>query len=65
MAARCLCPNLVLAGVTSFGTKFTILKSYSMRVEILVGEIRPHYFAGYAGGAKTLFPGVAGAGIWR
>jgi len=33
---------------------------------IAVGEIRPHYFAGYAGGAKTVFPGVAGEdGIWK
>lgn len=35
-------------------------------LRILLGEIKPHYFAGFSGGAKTLFPGVAGAeGIWK
>lgn len=35
-------------------------------LRVVVGEIRPHYFAGWAGGAKGLFPGVAGeAGIWH
>ncbi len=35
-------------------------------LRVLVSEVRPHYFAGYAGGAKMLFPGVAGeAGIWH
>ncbi|MEE2757091.1 MAG: lactate racemase domain-containing protein [Myxococcota bacterium] len=35
-------------------------------LRILLGEIKPHYFAGYSGGAKTLFPGVAREdGIWK
>ena len=61
------CPNLVLAGVTSFGTQVYYPEVVlNAELRILVGEIRPHYFAGYAGGAKTLFPGVAGAaGIWH
>ncbi len=59
--------DLVTVGHTSFGTEV----AYPPRVieadlRICLGEIRPHYFAGYAGGAKTLFPGVAGeAGIWH
>ncbi|MCK4351968.1 DUF2088 domain-containing protein [candidate division WOR-3 bacterium] len=30
-------------------------------LKILLGTIKPHYFAGYSGGIKSLIPGVAGA----
>ncbi|UCD85372.1 MAG: DUF2088 domain-containing protein, partial [Deltaproteobacteria bacterium] len=30
-------------------------------VKILTGQIKPHYFSGYSGGAKGLMPGVASA----
>jgi lactate racemase len=60
-------PNLIDVGRTGYGTEVAyprqVLKA---DLRICLGEIRPHYFAGYAGGAKTLFPGVAGEiGIWK
>ncbi|MGC6416275.1 MAG: lactate racemase domain-containing protein [Bradymonadia bacterium] len=60
-------PDLVRAGVTDFGTEVYYPEVVlDAELRILVGEIRPHYFAGYSGGAKTLFPGMAGAdGIWH
>jgi nickel-dependent lactate racemase len=60
-------PDLVFAGTTGNGTKVEFPRVVlDADLRILVGEIRPHYFAGYAGGAKTLFPGVAGQqGIWH
>lgn len=59
-------PTLVPVGVTARGTRVRFPRSVvDADLRLLIGEIRPHYFAGYAGGAKTLFPGVAGAeGIW-
>ncbi len=60
-------PALRSVGTTAHGTDVRfpgIVLDADLR--ILVTEVRPHYFAGYAGGAKMLFPGVAGeAGIWR
>ena len=58
--------DLVDVGYTSRGTRVCYPKHViEADLRILIGEIRPHYFAGYAGGAKTLFPGVAGVdGIW-
>ncbi len=58
--------SLRAVGTTARGTvvrfPFHVLEA---DLRILIGEIRPHYFTGYSGGAKTLFPGVAGAdGIW-
>lgn len=60
-------PDLVLVGHTAHGTEVRYPRAVvEADLRILVGEIRPHYFAGYAGGAKMLFPGVAGeAGIWH
>ena len=54
-------------GVTPAGTEVSFPDGVlDADLRILLGEIRPHYFAGYAGGAKMLFPGVAGeSGIWR
>lgn len=54
-------------GTTTRGTPVAFPPSVlDADLRICLGEIRPHYFAGYAGGAKTLFPGVAGAdGIWK
>ncbi len=59
--------DLVAAGETARGTRVSFPPQViNADLCICLGEIRPHYFAGYAGGAKTLFPGVAGAeGIWQ
>lgn len=59
-------PALVPVGETPAGTMVRFPRAVlDADLRVLIGEIRPHYFAGYAGGAKTLFPGVAGAdGIW-
>ncbi len=59
-------PNLVRVGQTRKGTPVCYPKAVlEADLRLVLGEIRPHYFAGYAGGAKGLFPGVAGEeGIW-
>ena len=60
-------PDLVPVGFTARGTDVRYPSAVlDADLRVLVGEVRPHYFAGYAGGAKLLFPGVAGeAGIWH
>lgn len=60
-------PDLVPVGRTAHGTDVRFPPAVlEADLRIVVGEIRPHYFAGWAGGAKGLFPGVAGeAGIWH
>ncbi len=60
-------PTLVRVGVTAHGTQVCFPPAVlDADLRVLLGEIRPHYFAGWAGGAKLLFPGVAGeAGIWH
>ncbi len=60
-------PDLVAVGRTAHGTDVRFPPAVlAADLRILVGEVRPHYFTGWAGGAKTLFPGVAGAeGIWH
>lgn len=50
----------VLIGQTSNGTNVEINKYIAEAdVKICVGLVKPHYFMGYAGGAKSLLPGVA------
>lgn len=60
-------PTLRTVGRTAHGTVVAYPPAVlDADLRIVVGEIRPHYFAGWAGGAKGLFPGVAGeAGIWH
>lgn len=60
-------PALVPVGVTARGTDVRYPPAVlEADLRIVLGEVRPHYFAGYAGGAKMLFPGVAGEdGIWH
>ncbi|MCB9522760.1 MAG: DUF2088 domain-containing protein [Myxococcales bacterium] len=60
-------PALVRVGHTAAGTPVAFPAAVlEADLRVVLGEIRPHYFAGWAGGAKGLFPGVAGeAGIWR
>jgi nickel-dependent lactate racemase len=64
MAARLHCidsdpSQTVFVGRTSRGTPievFTPVKQADVR--IVLGNVEPHYFAGYSGGAKALVPGV-------
>lgn len=60
-------PALVRVGTTARGTEVAYPPAVlAAELRVLLGELRPHYFAGWAGGAKLLFPGVAGeAGIWH
>lgn len=59
--------DLIPVGRTAHGTDVRFPPAVlEADLRVVVGEIRPHYFAGWAGGAKGLFPGVAGeAGIWH
>ncbi len=53
--------SLAFAGKTKRGTEVWINAEFlKADVKILVGFIEPHMFAGFSGGAKAVFPGVAG-----
>jgi len=53
--------NLVYVGDTSFGTKVSVNKQfYEADVKIVTGKVGFHGYAGYSGGRKSVFPGVAG-----
>jgi nickel-dependent lactate racemase len=53
--------NLIHIGKTSRGTEVWVNKEVAEAdVKILIGHIKPHYFTGYSGGAKSLLPGVCG-----
>lgn len=54
--------NLVFLGKTSFNTPILLNKSFfECDLKISIGNIEPHHFAGYSGGAKTVAIGLAGA----
>lgn len=59
--------ELVPVGRTAHGTEVCFPRQVvEAALVVTLGEIRPHYFAGYAGGCKGLFPGAAGAaGVWH
>jgi len=47
-------------GKTSAGIDVKINKAVAETdLKILVGQIKPHYFTGYSGGAKSILPGVS------
>jgi lactate racemase len=47
-------------GTTTRGTRVRIARELATAdVVVSTGRIRPHYFAGYSGGAKGIFPGCA------
>lgn len=53
--------ELVLLGETSRGTPVWIDRRVAEAHDLLlINSVEPHYFAGYTGGRKSLFPGVAG-----
>lgn len=53
--------NLVDLGVTSFGNKVRVNKTYlEADIRILTGFIEPHLFAGFSGGPKAILPSLSG-----
>ncbi len=47
------------AGTTAEGTRVRLNLALRCDLVVSTGRIRPHYFAGYSGGAKGIFPGCA------
>jgi lactate racemase len=53
--------NLVFKGTTSFGTPVFVNCLFDHAdIKIVVGDIEPHHFAGFSGGAKSASIGVCG-----
>lgn len=53
--------QLVHIGRTTRGTEVEVNRLLAdARSVIVINSVEPHYFAGYTGGRKSLFPGVAG-----
>lgn len=53
--------SLVAVGVTGRGTPVYLNRLLvEARSVILINSVEPHYFAGYTGGRKSVFPGLAG-----
>lgn len=54
--------ELVYLGESSRGTPMWINRTYmEADIKIVTGFIEPHFFAGFSGGRKSVFPGIAGA----
>ena len=53
--------TLVYLGTTTRGTK-VMLNAMATQADLIVllGQIKPHYFAGFGAGVKALFPGLGG-----
>lgn len=52
--------ELVHLGRTPRGTRVRLLRALcEAQLVVATGRIRPHYFAGFSGGAKSIFPGCA------
>ena len=53
--------QLAHLGTTSRGTEVEVNRLLAeARSVLLINSVEPHYFAGYTGGRKSLFPGLAG-----
>ncbi len=53
--------SLVHLGETSRGTPVWVNRHLAEATDVvLINSVEPHYFAGYTGGRKSIFPGVAG-----
>jgi nickel-dependent lactate racemase len=53
--------QLVHLGRTTRGTEIQVNRLLAeARSVLLINSVEPHYFAGYTGGRKSLFPGLAG-----
>lgn len=53
--------NLVYLGRTSRGTEVWVNRLLAEANSVItINSVEPHYFAGYTGGRKSLFPGLAG-----
>lgn len=53
--------QLCLLGVTSRGTPIRLARELIEADHVIsTGRLRPHYFAGFSGGVKGVFPGCAG-----
>ncbi|MHA1793555.1 MAG: nickel-dependent lactate racemase [Promethearchaeota archaeon] len=53
--------SLVHLGTSSRGTPIYLNQHYVRAdIKILTGYVDPHFFAGYAGGRKSVVPGIAG-----
>jgi nickel-dependent lactate racemase len=53
--------ELVHLGTTSRGTPVWVNRRLADATDVvLINSVEPHYFAGYTGGRKSIFPGVAG-----
>ena len=52
--------TLALAGRLSTGQEFWVNRDYlDADVKILTGFVEPHFFAGFSGGGKLVYPGMA------
>ena len=71
MAARLRCidsdpSQTVYVGRTSRGTPIEVFEPVvKADVRIVLGNVEPHYFAGYSGGAKAIVPGVCSVATIR
>jgi len=53
--------SLAKLGITKKGTQVWINKEVlQAKALIAIGSVEPHYFAGFTGGRKSFFPGLAG-----
>lgn len=53
--------NLIKLGITERGTEVWVNKEVvEAKAIISISSVEPHYFAGFTGGRKSFFPGLAG-----